>query len=660
MRRSLAIPSALVVVAVLVGGFAGCSRELPSYPKSVVVLGIDGMDPGFAGELIEAGELPNLARLEAQGEFQTLGTSVPPLSPVAWSDFTTGMDAGGHGIYDFMHRDTTTYLPYLSTSRPLEGDGPTLHMGDWQVPLSGGGYERLQQGKPFWEVLGERGVPTSVLRMPANFPVTGTADRELSGMGTPDVTGTYGIFSFFTSELFFDKREVAGGEIRELDYWDGIARGALHGPPNPFRKDGQETTVPFTLYVDEVSGAAKLELGDEERLLEVGEWSDWVPFQFTLIPGPMDTTLMGIDVEARFYLRRVKPEVELYVSPVNFDPYGTDLPNATPPEFSADLADATGRFYTQGMPEDTQALKGKVLTDDEFLAQARIAGDEVADQLPYMMSQFHGGLLFFYTGNVDLVSHMIWKGLDPGHPAYVEERDAHLRGEMIDLYKRADDLVGYALDHLPPDALLVVMSDHGFASWRRTFHLNAWLAANGYLTVKNPNIKKDPGLYLNVDWSKTKAYGLGLNGLYINVKGREKSGTVDPSERQALVDEISAKLMAVVDPATGRPAITRMYPRDKYFQDRGHLEVGPDAVVGYAKGTRGASASALGEVKGQVLADNTDDWCCDHGMDDRAVPGVLFTNRPLTKPVTALKDLAEAIVAEFGVEEFPPQDGSSQ
>jgi predicted AlkP superfamily phosphohydrolase/phosphomutase len=654
----LATAGSGVALALILVGAPGCSREPASYSKSVIVLGIDGMDYTFTREMLDAGELPNLARLAAQGGFQALETSVPPLSPVAWSDFTTGMDAGGHGIYDFMHRDLETGFPYLSTSRTVEGEGRTLGLGAWQVPLSGGGHERLQRGKPFWEVLAERGVPTTVIRMPANFPVSGTADREISGMGTPDVTGSYGIFSFYTSELFFEKREIAGGEIRELDYWDGIARGVLYGPPNPFRKDGKTTTVPFTLYADEESGAGKLEVGDEERLLQVGEWSDWVPFQFTLLPGPMDSTLMGIDVMARFYLRQVKPEIELYVSPINFDPFGGDLPMSEPEDFAAELAEHTGRFYTQGMPEDTQALKGKILTDREFLAQAKIAGEEIEAQLPWMLEQHRGGLLFFYAGSIDQVSHMVWKGLDPGHPAYDPE-DAFLGEALRDLYRAADRMVGYTMEHLPKDAALVVMSDHGFASWRRTFHLNAWLAENGYLAIKNPNLKDDPGLFLNVDWSKTRAYGLGLNGLYVNQRGREKNGIVEPGSSAALLAEITEKLLAEIDPATGLPAVTRIYKTDEYFEQHGHIHDGPDMVVGYAKGTRGASASVLGEVIGEVLTDNVDDWNGDHGMDHTTVPGVLFTNRPLAKPAAALKDLAAAIVAEFGVEEFPVRNGES-
>ncbi|MDX1503062.1 MAG: alkaline phosphatase family protein, partial [Thermoanaerobaculia bacterium] len=412
--KGLRAAAALLALAAALGAGACSRREPPA--ASMIVLGIDGMDHELTARLMEEGRLPNLKRLAERGFFQPLGTSVPPLSPVAWSNFITGQDPAAHGIYDFMHRDPDTMLPYLSTSQPAGGEMRTLPLGAWQVPLSAGGYELLRRGTPFWEVLEEAGVETSILRIPANFPVSGTATREISGMGTPDAVGSYGMFSFFTSELFFDKRDVAGGELYELDYWDGVARGALEGPVNPFRKDGRKAMVPFTLYVDEGQAAGKLEIGDSQRLLLVGEWSEWVPFDIQLVPVGMGASLQSVHGMARFYLRQVTPEVELYVSPINFDPLYGGLPNSHPADYGRELAEATGRYYTQGMPEDTQAMKGDVLTVEEFLAQARIAGEELERQYEYVLDSFEGGLLFYYFGNLDMVSHMMWGAMDPETP----------------------------------------------------------------------------------------------------------------------------------------------------------------------------------------------------------------------------------------------------
>jgi predicted AlkP superfamily phosphohydrolase/phosphomutase len=219
--------------------------------------------------------------------------------------------------------------------------------------------------------------------------------------------------------------------------------------------------------------------------------------------------------------------------------------------------------------------------------------------------------------------------------------------------------VGRTLSRLGDGTSLVVMSDHGFTSWRRAFHLNTWLRREGYLGVRDPGLQDDPGLFANVDWSRTRAYALGLNGLYLNVAGRERDGIVDPAGREALAQEIAARLLEAVDPGTGQRAVTSVLRREEY-RDRGHLEIGPDLVVGYAKGVRGSNESALGKVGREVVTDNTSAWSGDHCMDPASVPGVLFTSRPLRRKAARLEDVAGAILAEFGVESFPAREGTAE
>ncbi len=294
-RSALLVLAAGLTAAALPAGAAAVPR--------VIVLGFDGMDHALVERLIAEGRLPNLARLAREGRFAPLGTSVPPLSPVAWSDFITGMDAGGHGIFDFIHRDPRTMIPYLSTSRTEVEDTP-FKFGKYQIcPLAK--TELLRYGKPFWEVLEERGVETTVLRIPANFPPSGAASRELSGMGTPDILGTYGTFAFYTSKLFaFAGEEVSGGEVFEVDAFDNVVEADLYGPANCWLVDGAKLKAPFTVYIDPVEPAARLVVGEEERILQVGEWSDWVPVEFETVwfdpGGPLHAM-------ARFYLKAVRP-----------------------------------------------------------------------------------------------------------------------------------------------------------------------------------------------------------------------------------------------------------------------------------------------------------------------------------------------------------------
>jgi predicted AlkP superfamily phosphohydrolase/phosphomutase len=552
-------------------------------------------------------------------------------------------------------------IPYLSTTR-TEAGHEALKFGDWQFPLSSGKVELLRHGEPFWEELEKHGVRTTIMRIPANFPPSGTATRELSGMGTPDLLGTYGTFSFYTTDPPVRRKQISGGKIYALRMRDGFVEGTLYGPDNPLRVEPEKIALDFALYPDPHEPVAKLVVGDEERVLDVGGWTDWVPVEFSLLPqdglvprvvGFVASPVTTVHGMCRFYLRKVRPEVELYASPINFDPEDPAAPISTPESYAAKLAEATGRFYTQGMPEDTKALTDEVLTRREFLEQAHIAAQEVIDQYGYVLKHFDDGLLFYYFGFTDQISHLMWRPMDPDHPAYDPVRDAPFRDVVEKQYEKADGVVGYTLEHMGPETLLVVMSDHGFTSWRRAFNLNTWLEKNGYLALKDPNLENDPGLFYNVDWTRTRAYGLGINGLYVNLRGREKDGIVAPEDRVPLLREIAAKLRATVDPTTGLPAVTEVGLSEDLYHDRGYLDVGPDMIVGYAKHMRCSNESALGGVPREVIVDNTDEWSGDHLMDHRTVPGILFTNRPLAKPASSLKNLAASILFEFGVEQFP-------
>jgi len=642
VTAALALGALALVLSVL--PTVGCGRRSASVPR-VVILGLDGMDYELTGRMMKEGRLPGLSRLAKTGGFTALGTAIPAQSPVAWSDFITGHDAGTHGIFDFIHRDAATMEPYLSTSR-TEPPRHVLKLGGWQFPLSGGKVELLRRGRAFWEILERHGVPTTVFRIPANFPPSGTAGHELSGMGTPDILGGYGTFSYYTTDrLAFLGKEVPGGNVYRVEETDGVIHAQLVGPDHPLKLTPEKLKADFTVFLDPDRPAIKLVVGDETRLLQEGEWSDWVPISFALMP------TQHLPVQARFYLKQIRPQLALYVSPLNFDPMAPALPISTPAKFAAELARATGRYYTQGMPENTGALSAGVFSPAEFLAQAKIAGQEVLDQFPYALGRFDRGLLFFYEGNTDLISHMMWRPMDPGHPAYDPVKDPPFADAVPAAYERADSLVSYALDHVDKDTLVIAMSDHGFTSWRRTFHLNAWLYQHGFLAVKDESLPAGRELLTNVDWTRTRAYGFGLNGLYVNLRGREKYGLVPPSERDALLAEIQKALEAAIDPWTKKPAVGHVYLRDQVFSDGGQRAIGPDAVVGYAKGTRGSDASALGEVERDVLTDNDKAWSGDHEMDTPTIPGILATSRPLKRPARNLRELNASVLAEFGVEE---------
>jgi predicted AlkP superfamily phosphohydrolase/phosphomutase len=614
--------------------------------KSVVILGFDGMHWGLVRKMMAQGRLPNLKRLARQGMGQPLETSIPPLSPVAWSTFITGMDPSGHGIFEFTHRDPRTLNTYYATSR-AHAAGAGFALGGWRLPLGQGKVELLRHGTPFWQPLHDRGIPTTIIRMPANYPPSGTADRELSGMGVPDLLGSLGSYTFYSSYLVREERTGRGGHLIPLEVSGNVANAELIGPPNPLRRDPTELTLPFQLVVDPVDPVALLRVGGKELVLRVGEWSDWVPLSFYMAP------TQYLHGQAIFYLRSVRPHVELFVDPIEMDPYSPNNPLSTPKGFAAELAEATGRFYNHTQPEQAEAAVDGTITRDEYLEQAKIVQDEEDEQFHYLLDRFDGGLFFHYWGYTDQVAHMVWRSLDPGHPTYDPKDDARFVDVLPRLYERADRTLGDALAKLGKDTTVVVMSDHGFTSWRRSFNLNTWLEREGYMKI---GLQAKEGhlanLWNNVDWRNTRAYSMGFNDLYINLAGREGVGIVPPAEKAALVNEIGSKLRRATDPATGKRIVNRVFVTEEVFDDGPYLSIGPDAVLGFSDFYHASWESALGKLDPEVVKDNSG-WTGDHAVDPAFVPGILFANHRLPRRVTGLKDLAAAILAEFGIQEFP-------
>ena len=269
----------LALLALVLLAQPAVAKEVPS----VVVLGIDGMDPVLLQRFVSEGRMPNFERLMKEGSFSPLETSIPPQSPVAWSNFSTGTDPGSHGIFDFIHRDPATYEPVFSAADVIE-PGRTLRIGDWVFPLSGGGTRQLRHGDTFWQILDRHGVPCTVIRVPANYPPVTTGARTLAGMGTPDLLGTYGTFTLYTNDEQWRGARASGGRIVTLTMDNHRACGTLTGPPNSLRASRSDLSREFCVDVDPEHDAARITVGDETVLLHSGEWSDWVPVTFDAMP----------------------------------------------------------------------------------------------------------------------------------------------------------------------------------------------------------------------------------------------------------------------------------------------------------------------------------------------------------------------------------------
>ncbi|MBI2956067.1 MAG: alkaline phosphatase family protein [Acidobacteria bacterium] len=620
--------------------------------KKVIVLGFDGMDPRLLQRFMEEGRLPNFSRLSQPGHYRPLTTSVPPQSPVAWSNFITGMDPGGHGIFDFVHRDPATLLPYLSTSEVTEPKH-TLRLGSWVIPLSSGRVTLLRDGKAFWQILSERGVPATVYRIPANFPPVPSKARTFSGMGTPDMLGTYGTFSFYTDQPPENSENVSGGKVYPVRVEASKVQAKLVGPPNSLRRGQPRATVDFTVWLDPTEPVAKIEFQEEQILLQQGEWSDWVRVEFELVP-----YLASVSGICRFYLKQVRPTFQLYVSPVNIDPSEPALPLSTPEDYAPELARRVGFFYTQGIAEDTKALTAGIFDDSEFLRQARLVFEDERKVFDVELARFRDGLFFFYFSSLDQVAHMVWRMMDEKHPGYDPQLAARHATALAELYQEMDRVLGQTLAKVDANTTLIVMSDHGFAPFYRSFNINTWLLENGYLVLLDPQKREGTDLFTNVDWSRSRAYALGLNALYLNLEGRERLGIVSASRKDELLEKISRELLAYRDPANGQPAVTRVYRAEETYHGA-HVEQAPDLLIGYNWGYRAGWETSLGGFTRAIVEDNPKEWSGDHCMDHTFVPGVLLSNKEIRLGEPSLVDMAPTILAEFGVEKPSEMQGQS-
>ncbi len=617
-------------------------RRRRAYAKSrvgrVIVLGFDGMDPEIAEAMMAAGRLPNLARLRENGSFARLATSCPAMSPVAWSSFMTGTSPGRHGIFDFLHRDPRTYLPDLSSAE-IRPPRRRLRLGPLTVPLGRPTIRPLRRSKPFWTVLGEHGIFSAVLRVPITFPPERFNGLLLSGMCVPDLRGTQGSFTFFTTAQE-KQRDHIGGERLTLTRENGACRGKLPGPPLVSSDSGEAARTGFRLR-PEGDSRARLEMGGERVDLHVGQYSDWVPVGFRLGPG------MRANGICRLYLRQLEPEVELYVSPINIDPERPALPVSHPPAYSIYLSKRLGRYATLGLAEDTWALNESVLDDASFLEQCALLFEERKRMLWNALEKTRSGCVVCVFDTTDRVQHMFWRYRESGHPAPVEEDPSVFADAVEQSYAQADEVVGEVMSRLGDRDALFVMSDHGFKSFRRGVNLNVWLQQEGYLYLKD-GASGEAEWLRDVDWERTRAYAIGLGGLYLNIRGREAQGTVPPGEAAQLRAELIEKLARLQDEANGAVAIERAL--DTAAVNPGpYAEGGPDLTIGYGVGYRASWGAAQGQVCGPVIEDNERRWSGDHCLDPALVPGVLFSSLRLSSDDPSIVDLAPTVLELFGV-----------
>lgn len=620
--------------------------------KKVLILGLDGMDPHLLQVWMKQGKLPSFQKLWNQGDFRRLRTSIPPQSPVAWSNVTTGMNPGGHGIFDFVHRDPENYFPEFSGAETKEAE-KTIRIGNIVLPLSGGEVKLSRKGRAFWQILEDYDIPATVFKMPGNYPPAPTKQKTISGMGTPDLVGSLNQFNYYTTEFVEIKGDIGGGEIHEVYVAENRVETTLPGPNNSYKKDRPESSIDFKVYIDPFNPVAKVVIQDNEFILKEGEWSGWKRIHFRMIP---TKSVSGICI---FYLKQVRPEFKLYVSPINIDPAAAALPISTPRSYSEELEKRFGPFFTKGLPADTKALDNNVLDDGEFLEQDDFILNERLEMFEYELSRFDSGLLFYYVSSTDQRQHMFWRHLDKKNPIYDPSQAKKYGNTIENIYRETDRMLARAMEKTDKDTVLIVMSDHGFSPFRRSFNPNTWLLENGYHALINKWRQGREDLFTNTDWSKSKAYALGLNGLYINQKGREGEGIVNSgAEKEALIREIIHNLESFQDPETGEKPVLRAFAAKDVYSGA-HMEKAPDIIIGYNQGYRVSWSAPLGRIPRNILEDNTEKWSGDHCMAPEVVPGILVTNQKIRIDSPALYDITPTILQTFGIEKTKEMIGKS-
>ncbi len=643
----------------------------------MIVLGFDGMDPQIVNHLMRKGKLPNMQRLANQGVFTMMRTTIPPQSPVAWSSFITGADPGKYGIFDFVHRDPLTYFPMFSQSATTDSSW-NIKVGKYDIPLKSGEVQLKREGKAFWDYLEEIDVDATIFKIPGNYPPSKSKQRTISGMGTPDITGGYGMYSLYTDDdeesSFENEKRLSPSKLFYVYVEeDNTVKAELIGPENSLlRKDLEDDTnaleedensrnikIPFIVYLDNKNKTARIDIDGKEILIAEKEYSKWVEIDFPLIPHVSSITGM-----VKFYLLNMGEKFRLYVSPIHISPNNPALPISTPESYSKELSDKTGLFHTISLPADTKALSQGTFSMENFLVQSLSVFDESDKIFDYEFNRFLNhkeDFLYFYFSALDQSQHMIWALNDKSHPYYHQKESEQFSFMKEYLYTKHDEILGKVLKQVPKDVKIMLVSDHGFAPFKRKVYINTWLAQEGYLIPEHKDGFSEEGyIYDNApaDWSKTKAYGMGLNGLYINLAGREGHGIVKPEEKRKLLEELKYKLERLKDPKTGETIISEAFISEDNFSSD-YINRAPDIILGFKRGYRIGDTSAIGGIKKKVIYDNNDWWSGDHCINPAHVPASFLANFKINKQIPSLKDMAPTILKTFGIDTPTTMSGQS-
>lgn len=722
MMSRLQIHRLILAICLICICISGANAEVPKAQK-VVIIGFDGADYKLTDQWIKEGKLPNMAKLKQQGTFVPLMPTNPPQTPVSWASFATSLNPGRTKIFDFLKRDKGSYYPTFAmmtegTKPFLFGLRNPLYIGligagaiililiitlifvkrrvlitiIFLVIAAGiffAGYEfankylpvkmpyaiNNRQGKTFWRIAAENGIKTTVFRVPITYPAEDLIDGEmLSGLGVPDMRGTIGQPSIYTDDSSLSAKENEFSiKIMLIDPDQNPIKTEILGPRNKFfydpekRDEMEEKNVPerintpLELFVDWKKEQVTVNANNQKALLKVKGWSDWFVLDFKFNPV---INLKGI---ARFYLASLHPRFVLYMSPLHFHPSNHKLNFSYPADWAEILSKQFGLFKTMGWAVDTWTITSDLVDEDHFLDDMYFTVDQWEKMMKGLMTKNDYRLyiqVYYFT---DRIQHVLWRLIDPQHPLYNKAKAEKYGKAIFDSYVKMDQIIGEAMALLPPDTVLIICSDHGFTSFRRGINYNTWLVKNGLMTLQGQNEVKtlddlfgQGDFFTNVDWSKTKAYSMGLGAIYINLKGREPKGIVEPgAEYEQIKNEIIKGLEAYVDPETGAHPVARVYKREDIYNTF-DSELIPDLRAANAENYRVSWQTTLGGVPPDIVENNMKNWSADHcSVEPSLVKEILLSNYKLARDNPHIMDIYPSVLQILNINPPPDIDGKS-
>lgn len=592
-----------------------------------LILGFDAFDPNVFERLAGHGLLPNLTRFADKGGFSRFAVANPPQSEVSWTSIATGVNPAGHGIFDFVHRDPSNYSLFVSLLPSKRGIGGTQF-----VPP--------HNARTIFEQVTRKGFDASVFWWPATFPARPESlVRSIPGLGTPDIHGKLGVGTFFTSESGFTsthwKTAVESLQSAGRDRW----MGTLKGPQRQKRDGIVETMLPLQIELSQNS-SAHLRIGDHHVELIEGKWSPILELTFKV------SIFVKIVVLTRVILVQSRPDIHLYILPLQIHPLHSPWRYATPPNFVKETWNTNGPFLTIGWPQDTTGLEDGCITDEQFIELCKSIDDQREHVLMHHLGLFREGLHATVFDTLDRIQHMFWRD----------------RMDVVEnWYLRLDALVGRVESKLEKQSFdpvnMLIVSDHGFTNFDYKVHINRRLIDRGFLIPKEIS---GSGNILGIDWARTRAYAIGLNSLYLNLSGRESQGIVSDGEKELVLNQIRQDLLTWQS-QDGKSVIRRVVPRDEALVGP-YAGYGPDALIGYAPGFRASSQTGLGGWEMDSIQVNSDHWGGDHCIDSEAVPGSLFSSQGLKNfPQPSYRDFPMLAIGEeldSGGNASPPKSSS--